>query len=148
MKLRFLILLVSISQIFGCASRDVPAYEESNSKDCITAHSFAPAVYFEINSYEISEKGKELLKKLLYFSKLRNTTTYIDSYADVVGSKSYNLKLSQLRAKSVKEFLVNMGAPPSNIVIRAHGETLLRYKGTDENMYYLNRVAWLSYEGK
>ena len=44
-------------------------------------------------------------------------------YADVRGSKEYNLKLSERRADLVKSYLVSQGIAANKVQIRAYGET-------------------------
>lgn len=48
----------------------------------------------------------------------------IEGYADPTGSRAYNIALSQRRAEAVNRRLVELGVPPSRIVIGTFGEAL------------------------
>jgi|SRR5688572_20642352 peptidoglycan-associated lipoprotein len=48
----------------------------------------------------------------------------IEGYADPTGSRAYNIALSQRRAEAVNRKLVELGVPPSRIVIGTFGEAL------------------------
>jgi OOP family OmpA-OmpF porin len=45
----------------------------------------------------------------------------IQGYTDSTGSEDYNLKLSQRRAESVKNFLVNRGIDPGRLTAKGYG---------------------------
>lgn len=47
----------------------------------------------------------------------------IAGHTDSVGSNSYNQKLSQQRAESVRTFLVSQGVPPTQLKAKGYGET-------------------------
>lgn len=47
----------------------------------------------------------------------------IGGHADSVGKASFNMKLSQKRANSVRNYLVSQGVPASKVVATGYGET-------------------------
>ena len=47
-----------------------------------------------------------------------------NSSADATGSESHNLKLSEARAKAVRDYLVSKGVNPDNLQVRGYGEAL------------------------
>jgi OOP family OmpA-OmpF porin len=51
------------------------------------------------------------------------STAIIEGHTDNTGMRSHNLKLSQRRAQSVKNSLVNFGIDPKRIVIKAFGSS-------------------------
>jgi outer membrane protein OmpA-like peptidoglycan-associated protein len=59
-----------------------------------------------------------------YMDKIGQIT--IHGHTDSVGAASYNLKLSQARAESVKSYLVNKGIPSSKLLAVGHGEEQLK----------------------
>jgi len=78
---------------------------------------------FDFDKASLRSEGKEKLDDLA--SKLRaiNVETIIDiGYADRIGSKAYNLKLSQRRAETVKAYLVSKGVPANRILAKGKGE--------------------------
>lgn len=51
-----------------------------------------------------------------------NTRIAISGYTDYLGSEAYNLQLSQLRAASIGQYLVNRGVTAKNILTNGFGE--------------------------
>jgi outer membrane protein OmpA-like peptidoglycan-associated protein len=68
-------------------------------------------------SYASLNELSELLKKKPNFKLL------IDGHTDNVGGASYNMKLSQARANSVKNYLVEKGIDASRITAKGYGMT-------------------------
>ncbi len=63
---------------------------------------------FPIKGDEVQRDDKERLAVLgTYMNKYPDTTAVIEGYADNVGTSDYNMKLSQRRADSVVDYLVN-----------------------------------------
>jgi outer membrane protein OmpA-like peptidoglycan-associated protein len=70
------------------------------------------------SSYPVLDEAVELLKKH------PKVIVEIGGHTDAVGSDAYNLKLSKLRAESVKKYLVRKGIDPSRLRTRGYGETM------------------------
>lgn len=102
---------------------------ESNNNECgqevkVKAHDKLASVYFEFNSSKLTPKGKATLNQLL--KTIRNKkiqAVTIAGYADAVGSDSYNLRLSEKRAKTVQQYLKSHGFRHSNTDMRALGKS-------------------------
>lgn len=64
-------------------------------------------VFFETDSFDLTADAKEKLNKFIsWIKEYENIETItIKSYADTMGSKKYNLLLSQNRARSVKDYI-------------------------------------------
>jgi len=69
------------------------------------------------SSYSILDEAVELLKK---HPEIR---IEIGGHTDWVGSDSYNLELSALRAESVKRYLIEHGISASMLITRGYGES-------------------------
>ena len=78
---------------------------------------------FEYNSADLQDSSVEQLRKLATLIKRNpNAKFSIEGYTDSLGSFEYNLDLSQRRAYSVKEYLVQaMGINPAQIQARGFG---------------------------
>jgi len=80
-------------------------------------------INFEFNSADINKSSFNELKMLI---KLLKTNPQIkielSAHTDDVGSNAYNLKLSNKRANSVKEFLLNNEIKEEQIVAKGYGE--------------------------
>jgi OOP family OmpA-OmpF porin len=48
----------------------------------------------------------------------------IGGHTDSIGSSSYNLELSALRAQSVKSYLIEHGISPDRLTTRGYGESM------------------------
>lgn len=79
-------------------------------------------VTFETNKSSITPESSQILR-----SALKTLTTYpeiqveISGHTDNVGSKKSNTKLSQRRAESVREWLIERGIDPARIVAKGYG---------------------------
>jgi OmpA-OmpF porin, OOP family len=78
---------------------------------------------FDFDKATLRSEGKDKLDDLASKLKAINVETIIDiGYADRIGSKAYNLKLSQRRAETVKAYLVSKGVPANRILAKGKGE--------------------------
>ena len=81
-------------------------------------------VYFEFDSKILSEKFKEeVLKVLEIMNRFSGGSLRLIGHTDSKGAADYNLKLSQQRAESVKDFLIKNGLGQDRVSVIAKGET-------------------------
>jgi len=81
-------------------------------------------IFFETNQYELIETSRiELNKLIILLQKNPLLKIEIGGHTDNVGTHEYNITLSQNRAKSVKEYLVENKIEPSRISFKGYGET-------------------------
>lgn len=81
-------------------------------------------VLFSLNIYEISNLEKNNLKKLSkYLKENPKSTLIIYGSTDKSGSEEYNLSLSEKRAKSSKNYLIELGVNSSQLKTIALGES-------------------------
>ena len=83
-------------------------------------------ILFDLNSSEIRKDAALVLDKAADFLK-KNTALKVEvrAHSDAKGSKNYNQKLSQLRAKSTFDYLVASGVDPNTITFKGYGENNL-----------------------
>lgn len=104
-------------------------------------------IQFDFDKSELRPDGIALLKPLLRtLNRKKKTTLNIGAHADAYGTKQYNQRLSERRAKAVLDYFVSNGIARSRIVARGFGEELLLNncsEGTDctEEENSLNRRA-------
>ncbi|MBI34366.1 MAG: hypothetical protein CMP67_03280 [Flavobacteriales bacterium] len=80
-------------------------------------------VFFEFESYDLTRDSRTELNKL--FNLLSNNPSIkveIQGHTDSKGKKSFNKKLSQKRAESVKNYLVKKGINPERVKAVGYGE--------------------------
>lgn len=115
------------SQFFG--------YEEKSSFDPVNLDIYLDPVkkgkgvvlnniFFPTNSWELQDKSKTELEKIVLFLK-NNPQVKIElsGHTDNVGSDSDNMKLSLNRAKAVHDYIASRGIPAARLTYKGYGET-------------------------
>lgn len=84
-------------------------------------------IYFDYDKYDITPLAVDELAKVVFImKKFPNIRIKIESHTDSRGKDSYNLKLSDNRAKSTRDYIVSQGIDPSRIESAiGYGETRL-----------------------
>jgi len=80
------------------------------------------SVYFDFDSYMIRQDAASTLKELSSYLSKNNITLTIEGHADERGTTEYNLALSQKRASSVEQYLIQSGIPSKKLEIVSCGE--------------------------
>jgi outer membrane protein OmpA-like peptidoglycan-associated protein len=97
-------------------------------------------VYFETNKYEITSNSKLALDKLQkIFAEYDNTNILIEGHTDNIGEENYNLRLSERRAKSAGNYLLNSGIASNRLIIKWYGENQPKVDNNSEENRTLNR---------
>ncbi|MEC8831905.1 MAG: OmpA family protein, partial [Bacteroidota bacterium] len=74
-------------------------------------------VYFDFDSFEITQGSAEELDKLVsVLNKNKELTLKIESHTDAIGPNAYNKYLSDRRAKSTRDYIISKGVDPSRII--------------------------------
>jgi peptidoglycan-associated lipoprotein len=86
-------------------------------------------IYYDLNKFNIRSDAAEELDKLVTILK-DNPTLKIElsSHTDARDTDSYNLKLSQNRAKSAVDYIISKGIDADRLSARGYGETKLIVK--------------------
>jgi OOP family OmpA-OmpF porin len=80
-------------------------------------------VLFDYNRATLKAGAQQNLYRLITFLKENpERTVTIEGYTDSTGSEEYNLDLSQRRAQSVQDFLLQNGISTDRITARGYGE--------------------------
>ena len=109
-----------------------PAYTQQTNQmveKLVEAPSINIKVYFEFDSAILKPETLSVLNNLgaaLISSELRGQRFELAGHTDAVGSESYNLDLSERRAKSVRDYLTSaFGIDAGRIDAKGYGESLL-----------------------
>ncbi|MCW0482196.1 OmpA family protein [Gaoshiqia sediminis] len=79
-------------------------------------------VFFETGSFALLEQSKAELERLIAFLDQNPAITVeIGGHTDNVGGVAYNYELSEMRAKSVWQYLVEAGIPENRLSYRGYG---------------------------
>ncbi len=84
-------------------------------------------IYYDYNSAAIRQDAARELDRLVKILQ-DNPTMKIElgSHSDARGSDSYNLSLSQKRAKSAVDYLISQGIAKARLVSKGYGETQIK----------------------
>jgi outer membrane protein OmpA-like peptidoglycan-associated protein len=73
-------------------------------------------IYFDYDKYDITPLAVEELTKVVFImQKFPNIRIKIESHTDSRGKDAYNLKLSDNRAKSTRDYIISQGIDASRI---------------------------------
>lgn len=102
-------------------------------------------IYFDVDRYELNPKSFSELDKLIrYLKNNKNLIINIIGHTDNSGSKNYNLQLSEKRAFSVYNYLVNHGISPDRLSYKGMGDSKpLVPNESPENKAINRRVEFL-----
>ncbi|MDR2221708.1 MAG: OmpA family protein [Flavobacteriaceae bacterium] len=100
------------------------------------------AVYFDFNkSQPSSVDGINFINT--YMKQNPNATVEVIGYADAIGNKSYNDKLSEKRANTVKNILVKSGVSASRVSAKGKGMDTSASKDSDMARKTARKVLFL-----
>lgn len=80
-------------------------------------------ILFDFNSSQVHQSSMPILREAAKeIDQTRDSYIRVDGHADAIGSRTYNQKLSERRAQSVKNNLAKMGVNPKKVKVVGHGE--------------------------
>ncbi|PIE99802.1 MAG: hypothetical protein CR994_09165 [Maribacter sp.] len=126
------------------AKIDAENQRKQDLKDAVNA---LGKVYFDLNSSHLNTPHKKILDQLaVIMEENPSVTIFIGGHTDSRGAKTYNLWLSERRAKRAMEYLVAKGITADRLQIGAFGETKLvnecdGHTRCPESKHRLNRRA-------
>jgi len=82
-------------------------------------------VYFKTNKAKIKKRSFKLLNEVakILLDNPQITKLRIEGHTDSRGPDRYNMKLSQRRAESVRQYLIAKGVDPGRLEAKGYGET-------------------------
>jgi outer membrane protein OmpA-like peptidoglycan-associated protein len=84
-----------------------------------------PDVLFDSGQYTLKPAARERLARISgIIMAYPDLKLEIEGYTDSIGSDEYNQRLSEKRAGSVRDYLVNAGVTPDNSVARGMGKSM------------------------
>jgi OOP family OmpA-OmpF porin len=79
-------------------------------------------IFFDVDKYELKEKSSPELQKVIRFLKENpRVRVEIGGHTDNSGSAAHNRELSEKRARSVNEFLVQHGIEQVRLIPKGYG---------------------------
>ena len=81
-------------------------------------------VHFDFDKAVIRPVDRPVLDEAAETLKANpNVKVYVNGYCDAIGTRAYNLKLSQRRAEAVTAYLEDKGIPASQLIPQGFGKT-------------------------
>jgi outer membrane protein OmpA-like peptidoglycan-associated protein len=97
-------------------------------------------IFFDTNRFDIKPDSRAELQKLVEFlTKNPTVRIEISGHTDNVGNMQANQVLSQNRAKSVYQYLINYGVAPARLVYKGYGQTQPIVPNTSDDNRSKNR---------
>jgi outer membrane protein OmpA-like peptidoglycan-associated protein len=82
------------------------------------------SIYFDINKSEVKPAMRDRLTQIAKaLAAVADRHVLVEGHTDSTGADEYNLKLSRLRAESVRSILVGGGVSPDRIESQGYGKT-------------------------
>ena len=98
------------------------------------------AIQFDFDKAELRPQHRELLSRIAgVLLTAKGYSIYVYGHTDDVGTESYNLNLSERRARAVRDYLVSAGVSPDIISTRGYGKSSPRVAGTTDEARAKNR---------
>lgn len=97
-------------------------------------------IHFAYNRYDIEESSMPELDYLISLMKARPTLRIkVEGHTDSAGDEMYNLRLSRMRAESVKKYMMRKGIDGDRLFTIGYGEMKPTASNETEEGRYLNR---------
>ena len=102
--------------------------------------SYKSDLLFDINSAAVHPGAYDDLDRLArVLVQYPDTIIQVAGHTDSTGSESYTLSLSQRRAETVRQLLIQRGVAPSRIIAIGYGETMPRASNSTASGRQMNR---------
>lgn len=96
--------------------------------------------FFDYDKYTLRTESIPELENLIHLMKIIPTIKIkVVGHTDSDGSESYNQKLSENRASTVKQYIIDKGIEPSRIIIEGKGESVPLYDNNNPKLKQWNR---------
>jgi peptidoglycan-associated lipoprotein len=116
--------------------------EEIRGEQAASAVSGLRDVFFAFDSFVISEEGRQALSRNAEWIKSNaEAQLKIEGHCDERGTSAYNLVLGEKRAKTVRNFLVELGVVSNRLSVVSYGKERPFCKEHAESCYSQNRRA-------
>ena len=104
------------------------------------------SVQFALDSAALDATAKGILREAASMLKNTTGTIFVDGHTCNLGTEQYNQRLSERRAASVRNYLIEQGISSKRLIARGFGESRPKYSNATEETRRLNRRVELSVE--
>ncbi len=133
-KLSLLVVAVLCTAfLFGCAQHQKKPAAKANALQ---------RVHFDFDRSNIKPEYEPVLRgNAAWLQANSKANVTVEGNCDERGSIEYNIALGDRRAKSAKDYLVNLGIPASRIQTMSYGKERPHCTQHDESCWWQNRRA-------
>ncbi|MEW6542317.1 MAG: peptidoglycan-associated lipoprotein Pal [Nitrospirota bacterium] len=118
--------------------------EERQKEQLATTAAGLADVYFAFDSVKITKDGEASLAQDAEWLKANpNQRLTIEGHCDERGTQAYNMVLGEKRAKTVRNYLIELGVAPERLIVASYGKDRPFCKEHEETCYRQNRRAHL-----
>lgn len=111
-----------VGQYMDKQARELEQVAETERVDDGIIVTMKDKILFDFNSAELKSGSRAALQKMAdVFKKYDKTDMTVTGHTDNVGAASYNLQLSERRAKAVADYLVSLGVSRERMRIMGFG---------------------------
>lgn len=119
----------------------VPVPDTDDRFENFTNSGLVP-VFFDYDRYEIRmDQVPSLRDDAKKLRELQGAQIILEGHCDERGTEEYNLALGDRRATAVRQYLIDLGVPESQIKTVSFGESKPFALGHNEEAWHLNRRA-------
>ena len=123
----------------GMEMQQVKNEQRSSALDKLS-QGISLTVFFRTNSASMDTEVTPRIERLAqYLRSFPEIQLHLEAHADQRGSSEYNETLSQQRAASVKQALIQAGVPAKRIYSHTYGETMAKSAAGDLEGYIFDR---------
>jgi outer membrane protein OmpA-like peptidoglycan-associated protein len=98
----------------------------AGDKPAAKAKTIVENILFDAGKYAVTDQAREILDKvILVLHTNKALKIEIGAHTDSKGSEVANLRLSELRAKTVSDYITSAGIEKSRVIAKGYGETRL-----------------------
>ena len=120
--------------------QQIPGVEVTRPAENEIAVRLTNDILFDFNSAGLRPESQQTLRDLASnFQRYTDETVTVEGHTDNVGSPEYNQGLSERRAYSVRDYLVNQGVAGSRVTAVGFGETQPKASNNTPEGRQLNR---------
>ena len=99
-------------------------------------------VYFDYDSYTLTEPAKKVLdEKIAFLKRFPRVAVTIEGHCDERGTTEYNIALGERRAHAAQQFIVGSGSSNLKLTTVSYGKERPVATGHDEASWAKNRRA-------
>lgn len=97
-------------------------------------------VFFEYDSWAITQEGKQVLEKSAdWLGDKPAATLLIEGHCDERGTQAYNIVLGKKRAGAIRDYLIGLGVDSTRLALISYGHDKPFCSDPTETCYQLNR---------